>query len=100
MMVETRRITDYPMRPAGRHPRTLMCVLWQVIRLPVLMLLVILEPIVTFVLAGLALAGVLATIFYKTIGLPHFPMWIMLMLSLGFIFVLLIYETLIRVFSN
>jgi hypothetical protein len=88
------------MRPVGHYARTALQVLWHVIRLPVLMLLVMLEPIVAFVLAGLALAGVLATIFYRAIGLPHFPMWTMLMLSLGFMVVLLIYEALIRVFSD
>jgi len=38
-----------------------------------LLFLVLLEPIVTFVLWGLALLGVLTTLFYRAIGMPHFP---------------------------
>ena len=49
--------------------------LWRTACLPVLMLLVILEPLVTFVLAGLALLGLLTTIFSYLVGPPEFPVW-------------------------
>jgi hypothetical protein len=95
MISTTRRATEVAMRPASAHARTTLRVLWHLVRLPVLLLLVILEPVVAFLCGGLALLGVLATIFYKAIGLPHFPMWTMLALSLGLGFALLLYEALI-----
>jgi hypothetical protein len=73
---------------------------WHVIRLPVLMLLVILEPIAAFILGGLARLGVLATIFFTLIEASHFPAWTVLLLSLGFAFVLIAYESLLRVLSR
>jgi hypothetical protein len=74
--------------------------LWSLVRLPVVTLLVILEPVVALVLGGLALAGVLTTIFFVLIHSPHFPAWTMLTISIGFGLALLIYETLLRVFSR
>jgi hypothetical protein len=75
-------------------------VLWRVVRLPVLALLVILEPIIAFGCSGLALLGILTTLLFKLVGVPHFPALTMLMLSLGFVFVLIVYEGLIRVLSR
>jgi hypothetical protein len=74
--------------------------LWLLVRLPVLTLLVILEPVVAFVLGGLALAGVLTTIFFKLIDAPHFPAWTMLCLSVGLGLALVVYEAVIRVLSD
>jgi hypothetical protein len=74
--------------------------LWFLVRLPAFTLLVILEPVVVLVLGGLALAGVLTTIFFVSIHAPQFPAWTMLMLSIGFGLALMFYETLLRVFSR
>jgi hypothetical protein len=52
------------------------------------------------VLGGLALAGVLTTIFFVLIHAPHFPAWTMLTLSIGFGLALMFYEALLRVFSR
>jgi hypothetical protein len=74
--------------------------LWRAACLPVLLALVILEPLVTFVLAGLALLGLLTTLFFYFVGPPEFPMWTMLALSLGFAIALVPYHSLIRLLSN
>jgi hypothetical protein len=74
--------------------------LWRVACLPVLMVLVILEPLVTFMLAALALLGLLTTLFFYLVGPPEFPVWTMLALSLGFAIVLVPYHALIRLLSN
>jgi len=74
--------------------------LWRAACLPVLMVLVILEPLVTFVLAGLALLGLLTTLFFYLVGQPEFPVWTMLALSLGFAIALVPYHSLIRLLSN
>jgi hypothetical protein len=74
--------------------------LWFLVRLPVFTLLVISEPVVALVLGGLALAGVLTTIFFVLIHAPHFPAWTMLTISVGFGLALMFYEALLRVFSR
>jgi hypothetical protein len=74
--------------------------LWRVAGLPVLLFLVILEPLVTFVLAALSLLGLLTTVFFYLVGPPDFPVWNMLALSLGFAIALLPYHSLIRLLSN
>jgi hypothetical protein len=74
--------------------------LWRVACLPVLMVLVILEPLVTFVLAALALLVLLTTLFFYFLGLPKFPVWTMLALSLGFAIALVPYHALIRMLSD
>jgi hypothetical protein len=74
--------------------------LWFFVRLPVFTLLVILEPVVALVLGGLALGGVLTTIFFVLVHAPHFPAWTMLSISIGFALALMFYEALLRVFSK
>jgi hypothetical protein len=74
--------------------------LWRAACLPVLMVLVILEPLVTFVLAALALLGLLTTLFFYLVGPLEFPVWTMLALSLGFAIALLPYYALIRMLSD
>jgi hypothetical protein len=74
--------------------------LWRAARLPILMLLVILEPLVTLMLAALALLGLLTTLIFHLAGPPDFPVWTMLALSLGFAIALIPYHALIRLLSN
>jgi hypothetical protein len=74
--------------------------LWRVGCLPVLMVLVILEPLVTFVLAALALLGLLTTLFFYLVGPPEFHVWTMLALSLGFAIALVPYHAFIRLLSS
>ena len=74
--------------------------LWQTIRLPIVTLLVILEPLVRTILMGIATLGVLMCLFYEfLIRFPHFPFWQMLALSLGSALLLLPYYALIKLFS-
>ena len=74
--------------------------LWHIARLPVVTLLVILEPVVAFACGALALLGVLATLFFWSISAPHFPALTMLVISLSFVAVLALYEGLIRLLSS
>jgi hypothetical protein len=64
------------------------------------MLLVILEPVVTFAFGALALLGLLTTLFFYMVGPPDFPRWTMLALSLGFAIALVPYHALIRLLSD
>ena len=74
--------------------------LWLLARLPIFTLLVILKPVVALVFGGLALVGVLTTIFFVITHASHFPAWTMLTLSVGFGLALMAYEALLRVFSR
>jgi hypothetical protein len=64
------------------------------------MVLVILEPLVTFAFSTLALLGLLTTLFFCFVGPPDFPLWTMLALSLGFAIALVPYYALIRMLSK
>jgi hypothetical protein len=72
---------------------------WQCIRLPLFLFLLVLEPVVTFVLGALALLGVLTALFWKFFGLPNFPFFLMLGISLGFELALIVYRKLVRLLS-
>jgi hypothetical protein len=63
-------------------------------------MLVILEPVVTFALAGFALLGILTILFFHFVGSPGFPAWTMLALSLSLVCALIVYHGLIRVLSD
>ena len=57
---------------------------WQAIRMPLLVFLMIVEPVVRFVMVAVALLGILAAFFFEFSGAaPHFPFWLILGLSLG-----------------
>jgi hypothetical protein len=57
---------------------------WQGIRLPLLAGLMILEPVVRFVLAAVALLGILVSLFFEFSGAaPRFPFWVVFGLSLS-----------------
>lgn len=75
--------------------------IWQTLRLPVLIVLGILEPIVRFMLSALALLALFAAFFFKLSGAaPHFPFWGTLGLSVACILLLLAYHFLMRLLSK
>lgn len=88
-------IEDKPIS-AGDVARFLLWLLRQCVRVPILLLLVILEPVVSFVLSALALMGVLTALFWKLVGPPHFPFILVLGISLGFELALVLYHALLR----
>jgi hypothetical protein len=94
----TRHLPDYPrLSPMGELATGSLRLVWQLIRLPILTFLVILQPVVGLVFGGLALLGVLMSFFFKLSGAaPHFPFFIMLAISVGFGLALIGYEALIR----
>jgi len=74
--------------------------LWQCIRLPLYVMLAILEPVVSFILRLLALLGVLTAFFWKLAGPPHFPFLLVLGISLGFGLMLAAYHAFLRLLSR
>lgn len=75
-------------------------VLWKLIRLPLLLLLVTLEPVVALACGALALLGVLTTLLFAALHVPHFATVTVLALSLGFAASLLLYEGLIQLLAD
>ena len=79
----------------------LLWLLWQVIRLPILAFLVILEPFVRLVLAGAALLLILTAFFYRLFTrVPHFPFWGMIGIAVGSMLLLMLYYALLRLLSD
>lgn len=79
-------------------------VLWlilQAIRVPVLALLMVLEPVVSTVLVAAALLGTLTAFFWKLASdRPDFPFLGTLALSLGCFLLLALYHGVIRLLSG
>ncbi|MGH7107128.1 MAG: hypothetical protein ACREFT_11510 [Acetobacteraceae bacterium] len=76
-------------------------ILWQVVRLPVLAVLLILEPFVSLVLTAFGFLGIAVALILKFSGdLPHFPFWLMVAFSIGAVLLLMVYHVLIGIFSR
>ena len=74
---------------------------WDVVRLPLLAVLVFLAPVVEFVCGGLLLLGLLVSIAFKISGAAaHYPFWPMVGLSLGFGLFVILYHALIALLSR
>lgn len=69
---------------------------WAGVRLPVLTLLVILEPLVRFALSALALLLVLTALFLEVASTRAIPFWGMLGTAVGCVALLALYQGLIR----
>jgi len=72
----------------------------QCIRVPALLLLVVLEPVVSFVLSSLALLGVLTAFFLEIRRAATLPIFLVLGVSLGFEFALVLYHALLRLLGK
>ena len=76
-------------------------VLWQVVRLPVLAVLLVLEPFVNLVLTAFGFLGIVIALILKFSGdLPHFPFWMMMAFSTCAILLLMAYHALIGILSQ
>lgn len=73
--------------------------LWNIVRLPLLILFGVLEPVVAFACAAAAMLGLLTTIFFELVAAPHFHTGAMLAISLSFGVMLVVYEWVIRVLA-
>ena len=79
----------------------LLWLIWQALRIPVLALLTILEPIVSTLLVAAALLGTLTAIFWKLASnRPDFPFLGVLALSVGCILLLTLYHGVIQLLSG
>lgn len=79
----------------------LLWLVWQAVRVPVLALLLILEPIVSTLLVAAALLDTLTAIFWKLASdRPEFPFFGVLVLAVGCILLLALYHGAIRLLSG
>ncbi len=70
---------------------------WQIARLLIVALLMLVEPILGFVLYGLAMVGVIVSVILKFSGAaPKFPFWSALAISLGLYLAFLVYGVVVR----
>jgi len=92
-------VTDSRPTIAAELGRCVLWVVWQSIRLPLFLFLLVLEPVVTFVLGAPDLLGVLTALFWKLFGPPNFPFFLMLGISLGFELALIVYRKLLRLLA-
>jgi len=84
-----------------RCMRTLLLIAWVAIRIPVVTLLIILEPFVTIFLMGFATIGLLTCILnFLLLQFPHFPYWLVLSISIGSALLLLPYYALMRTLTR
>jgi hypothetical protein len=74
-----------------------MAITWQIARLLMVALLMLVEPILGFILCGLALVGVIVSVMLKFSGAaPQFPFWSALAISVGLYFAFLLYGVVVR----
>ena len=85
---------------AGKLFRRAGSVVWAIVRLPALLILVSLEPLVAFCLGALVLLGMLVAAFLVfSSAIPHFHWALMLGMSIGCGVLLVAYHGLIRLIS-
>ena len=89
-----------PPRPR-RLGWSVLWILWQMVRLPLLAVLLVLEPFVSLILTAFGLLGIVVALLLKLSGdLPHFQFWLMIAFSIGSILLLMTYHGLIGLFSR
>jgi hypothetical protein len=86
--------------PAAEEPGVVqLC--WGIVRLPLVAILVVLEPVVTTAFVCIAVAGVISSVVFRFSGVtPHFPFWWMLASSAACGLVPVVYQRLIRLLSH
>lgn len=85
---------------AGDLARGFFGLVWFVIRVPIVLFLIIIEPFVSLLLAGAAVLGVITAILFETSSVaPTFPFWWQIGMSFGCLLVLALYHALIRLLS-
>ncbi len=74
-----------------------MAIAWQIARLLIVALLILVEPILGFVLCGLSVVGVIVSVILKFSGAaPKFPFWSAITMSVGLYIAFLVYGIAVR----
>jgi len=76
-------------------------IFWQAVRLPVLAVVLVLEPFINLLLTAFGFLGIVVALILKFSGdLPHFPFWLMMAFSIGALLLLMAYHAFIRILSR
>jgi hypothetical protein len=80
---------------------SLFSLIWHVIRVPCGAMLALLEPIVSTILAGIALLLLFTAALFRFVGPPNpeFPFWGMMGMSVGCVLLQVLYRSLMRLFT-
>lgn len=87
----------------GRHMPAwrLLRILWQIVRIPALAVLLVLEPFVSLVLTAAGFVGIVVAVILEFSGdLPRFPFGEMMAVSIGALLLLMAYHALIGIFAR
>jgi hypothetical protein len=88
-------------RSSGTYVIAALRLAWHSVRLPILAVLVVLEPFVSIVLSALTILGIFFALFFRfLVRLAHFPFWMMLGISVGCATLLLVYYGIIRILTG
>ena len=75
--------------------------LWHAVRIPIFVVLRLAEPLVRLLVSGLGLLSIVGALFYKFLSpLPHPPFWLLMGFAIACGVTLLLYETVLRLFSR
>lgn len=94
---------DYRHKPPRRWSLgwRVLWVLWQVVRLPALAALLVLEPVVSVVLTAFGFLGIVVALLLKFSGdLPNYPFWLTVSFAVGALLALMAYHALIGILSR
>lgn len=94
---------EIPYLQAGRRSWPTACarILWDIVRIPILTVLLVLEPLASLILTAVAVFGLAAAVILQLSGnLPHFPFWSMLVCASASLLALTAYRTLIGIMSR
>jgi hypothetical protein len=80
----------------GSFLLNIMVTAWQVARVLIVAILMLVEPIIGFVLCGLALVGLIVSVILNFAGAPNFPFWPALAMSVGLYVAFLLYVVVVR----
>jgi hypothetical protein len=88
--------------PGGRRLAwSILWLLWQAVRLPVLAVLIVFEPFVNLILTAFGFLGIVVALILEFSGdLVRFPFWLLMACSVGAILLLMAYHALIGVLSR
>jgi hypothetical protein len=75
--------------------------IWGIVRIPILVVLAFIEPLVRLVLVGVAILSLLTGLVYKgsSVASP-IPFWVMLCVSLGCLMLVPLYHFVLRLLSR
>lgn len=81
--------------------RAILLFTWDVVRIPILIVLAFVEPFVRLILVGIAILSLLTGLVFKgSSAPPPIPFWVMVWVSLGCVMLVPAYHAMLRLLSR